>query len=131
MVSGLGLPFFLPCICTFLPSVPYTHVFPCRCLAYSYQERLVPVYLAALRVFRVLRPMRAIRISAFYVCAIIITRIRVCKYDEGGNTGSYINCTPCTCKQRQRLVVGQPLNDYDSCEMLCFLEKSAASIPRL
>jgi voltage-dependent calcium channel L type alpha-1D len=37
------------------------------CLAYSYQERLVPVYLATLRVFRVFRPMRAIRISAFYV----------------------------------------------------------------
>ncbi|CAI8010565.1 Voltage-dependent L-type calcium channel subunit alpha-1C [Geodia barretti] len=38
-----------------------------ECLAYSYQETLVPVYLATLRVFRVFRPMRAIRISAFYI----------------------------------------------------------------
>ena len=44
----------------------YVHV--CRCLAYSYQERLVPVYLATLRVFRVFRPMRAIRMSALFVC---------------------------------------------------------------
>ena len=43
----------------------YVHV--CRCLAYSYQEKLVPVYLATLRVFRVLRPMRAIRITSLYV----------------------------------------------------------------
>ena len=43
------------------------HIRIYRCLAYSYQETLVPVYLATLRVFRVFRPMRAIRISAFYV----------------------------------------------------------------
>jgi hypothetical protein len=62
---------FVITVTTLIPIVSYFYNVEDRerqkCLAYSYQERLVPVYLATLRVFRVLRPMRAIRITALYV----------------------------------------------------------------
>ncbi len=49
----------------------FTHSFPCHhsCRAYSYDTNLLPVYLAALRVIRVLRPVRAFRFTGLYVSA--------------------------------------------------------------
>ena len=52
--------------------------FCCRCIAYSYHRNVV--ILAVLRVFRVMRPLKAIRIGGLYVSSklYVFTDIVVC-----------------------------------------------------